>query len=187
MKKRRSGSSLLEILLVMVIIIIVSALSIPSLHWMYDSYKMNASVDSMRSAWADARERAINENRPYRFAMDANGTAFRVAPDDPAYWEGGNGPDDDPNGQGYILEKSMPSGVCFMVNGQGSSEPPPDDNKVTADDKPVAAANWSPAAVFLPDGTAREDVKVVFYARGCKPTNLQVRSLTGNVSVQTEK
>ena len=187
MKKRRSGSSLLEILLVMVIIVIVSALSIPSLHWMYGSYKMNASVDSVRSAWADARERAINENRPYRFAIDPNGTAFRVAPDDPAYWDGGTGPQDDPNGQGLILEKSLPSGVCFTVNGEGSSEPT-DDGKVSSEEKPVTGGvNWSPAGVFLPDGTARDDVKVVFHVRGCKPTTLQMRGLTGNVSVQTEK
>jgi len=186
MKKRRTGSSLLEILLVMTILVIVSALSIPSLGWMYGSYKMNASVDSVRSAWADARERSINENRPYRFAIDPSGTAFRVAPDEPAYWDGGTGPENDPNGRGLILEKALPAGVCFTVNGEGSSDPPEDDH-ISADDRPVKAANWSPAATFLPDGTAREDVKVVFHARGCKPTNLLVRGLTGNVSVLTEK
>jgi len=111
MKKRRAGSSLLEILLVMTILVVVSALSIPSLSWMYGSYKMNASVDAVRSAWADARERSINENRPYRFAIDPSGTAFRVAPDEPSYWEdGANGPENDPNGRGLILEKAVPAG-----------------------------------------------------------------------------
>jgi len=186
MKKRRTGSTLLEILLVMTIIVLVSALSIPSLSWMFGSYKMNASVDSVRSALADARERAINENRPYRFAIDPAGTAFRVAPDDPTYWDGGTGPENDSNGQGLILEKALPSGACFTANGEGSSEPPEVKN-LSVDDQPVKTANWSPVAVFLPDGTVRDDVKMEFHVRGCKPTCLLVRGLTGNVSVQTDK
>jgi len=184
MKKRRKGASLLEILLVMAILVLVSALSIPSLHSMYGAYQMNASVDAVRSGWAEARERAINENRPYRFAIDPSGTMFRVAPDDPAYWEGGNGPSDDPNGQGYVLEKALTPGVCFMVNGEGSSQPPEAKN-LSVDDKPVKAAQWLPAAVFLPDGTANDDVQVVFHASGCRSTGLHLRGLTGNVSVET--
>jgi len=185
MKKRRSGASLLEILLVMAILVLVSALSIPSLHSMYGAYQMNASVDAVRSAWADARERSINENRPYRFAIDPTGTMFRVAPDDAAYWEGGNGPSDDPNGQGYVLEKALNSGVCFTANGEGSSQPPEEKNpNVSATDRPVHASQWLPAAGFLPDGTASQDVQVVFHASGCKPTGLRLRGLTGNVSVE---
>jgi len=184
MKKRRAGASLIEIMLVMAILVIVSAITVPSLQSMYGSYKLNAGVDSVRSAWADARERAINENRPYRFSVEPDGSSYRVAPDDPAYWEGGDGPDDDPAGRGLILEKSLPAGVRFVVNGEGNVSPPDEPTADSLEEKPVAAANWSTAVVFLPDGTAREDVKVQFHVRGCKPTSLQLRGLTGNVSTE---
>jgi len=187
MKKRRAGASLIEILLVMVILVIVGAITVPSLQSMYGSYKMNAGVDSVRAAWAEARERAINENRPYRFSVEPDGSAYRVAPDDPAYWEGNDGPSDDPAGRGLILEKALPAGVRFAVNGEGGGELPDEPTTDTLDEKPVTTANWSTAVVFLPDGTAREDVKVTFTVRGCKATSLQLRGLTGNVSVQTEQ
>jgi len=44
-----------------------------------------------------------------------------------------------------------------------------------------------PAVTFKPDGTAAEDVKITFYVRGAKPTSLQLRGLTGNVTVQKEQ
>jgi len=184
MKNRRTGASLIEILLVMAIVVIVSAITVPSLQAMYGSYKLNAGVDSVRAAWADARERAINENRPYRFAVEQDGSAYRVAPDDPAYWDGGDGPSDDPAGRGLILERSLPAGVRFTANGEPSSAMPDEPTAETLDEKPVTNANWSTVVVFLPDGTAREDVKMTFVVRGCKPTSLQLRGLTGNVSTE---
>lgn len=186
--KRRSGSSLLEILLVMAILVIVSAMSFPSLQSMYGSYKLNGGVDAVRSAWADARARAIEEGRPYRFAVEQDGSSYRVAPHQDDYWTGGNGPSDDPNGAGLILEKSLPSGVRFAVNGEAPAAVASDEpTKDSLDEKPVTAANWTTAVVFKPDGTAEEDVKVTFSVSGCRPTSLQLRGLTGNVSVQTEK
>jgi len=187
MKKRRPAASLLEVMVVMAIIIIASAVSVPSFRAMYGPYKRDAGVDSVRSAWADARARAMNENRPYRFAVEPRGSAFRVAPDDPAYWEGGDGPQDDPNGQGLVLEKSLPGGVRFVVNGEGGGGQPEDSDANPLEEKAVGSAEWTPAVVFLPDGTAREDVKMVFEVRGCRSTILQLRGLTGAVSVQTEK
>ena len=97
-KKRRSGASLLEVVVVLAIMVIISALAIPSIQAMYGSYKLNGAVDSVRAAWADARSRAIDEGRPYRFSVEPNGTHYRVAPDDPDYWPG-SGPANDPNGE----------------------------------------------------------------------------------------
>jgi hypothetical protein len=49
----------------------------------------------------------------------------------------------------------------------------------------VSSDAWATTVVFLPDGTAREDVKITFQVRGARPTALHLRGLTGNVSVQT--
>jgi len=185
MKKRRAGSSLFEVLLVMVILVIISAVSFPSLSSMYGSYKLNGAVDSVRSAWADARAHAIEEGRPYRFSVEPDGSAFRVAPDHPDYWSGNDGPADDPLGKGFVLAQSLVGGVRFSVN--GDAPPASEAANDSLEEKPVTGGNWAQAVVFLPDGTAREDVKMVFQVRGCKPTSLQLRGLTGNVTVQVEQ
>ena len=185
MKTRRPAASLLEVLVVMTILVVISALTVPSLQAMYGSYKLNGAVDSVRSAWADARGRAIEEGRPYRFAVEPEGSSFRVAPDQNEYWDGSGGtPENDPNGKGLVLEKSLPGGVRFTVNGEAAANTPAEPTGDSLDEKPVTASNWSTAVVFLPDGTAREDVQVQFSVRGCKPTSLQLRGLTGNVSVK---
>jgi len=187
-KNRRRGASLLELMVVMAIIVVVAALAFPSLRAMSGSFKLNGGTDSVRSAWANARARAIEEGRPYRFAVEPSGTAFRVAPDDQSYWDGsGGGSSNDPNGRGYVLEKSLPSGVRMTVNGDAAL---PDESAGadSMEEKPVPqGAQWTPAIVFLPDGTAREDVKVSFRVRGCKPVALVVRAMTGNVTEQTEQ
>jgi Tfp pilus assembly protein FimT len=187
MKTRRQGATLFEIIVVLAILVVVSALSVPSFQAMYGSYKLNAAVDSVRAAWADARARAIEEGRPYRFAVEPNGSSFRVAPDHPDYWTGSGPPSNDPNGQGLILAQSLPSGVRFTINGEGSGELPNDVPNDVLAEKPVTTSNWSTAVIFQTDGTAREDVKVLFRVRGCKPTCLQLRGLTGDVSVQAEQ
>jgi len=185
MKQHRRATTLFELILVLAIIIVVAALAVPSVGAMYGHYKLNASVDTVRSAWATARARAMDENRPYRFSVQPDGRAFRVAPDDDQYWSG-QAPADDPNGQGIILEQSLPAGVRFAVNGEenslGSNEP--DDYSL--DEKPVQGGNWSTTVVFNPDGTAHEDVRILFSVRGSKPTALQLRGMTGDVSVEQE-
>src|SRR5262249_19339420 len=115
-------------------------------------------------------------------AIEPEGSSFRVAPDHPDYWNGtGAVPENDPNGSGLVLEKSLPGGVRFTVNGEGPAADLPDDpTSNTPQGKPGTAPNWSPP------GTAREDVTVEFRVRGCKPTSLQLRGLTGNVSVQAD-
>jgi len=185
MKQHRRATTLFELILVLAILLVVAALAVPSLGAMYGSYKLNASVDSVRSAWATARAHAIEENRPYRFSVQPDGRAFRVAPDEDDYWSG-QGPANDPNGEGIVLEQSLPAGVRFAVNGEsnGPVSNEPDDTSI--EEKPVHGGNWSTTIVFNPDDTAHEDVRIVFSVRGSKPTALQLRGLTGDISVEPE-
>ena len=39
-------------------------------------------------------------------------------------------------------------------------------------------------AVFLPDGTARDDAEIRFQVKGAMPKSVKLRALTGGVSVQ---
>jgi len=183
---RRKGYTLLEVLLVAAVLIVFASLAIPSLKGIQGSYRLTGGVDSVRSAWAQARARAIEEGRPYRFAVEQDGSHYRIAPDRPDYWSG-SGPGDDPDGKGFVLEQSLPGGVRFTVNGDLASAPPPDEVS-DKDDKPGPSLDaYTGAAVFLPDGTAREDVKILFQVRGATPTMVHLRGLTGSVTVTPMK
>jgi len=185
MKLRRRAHTLLELILVLAIIIIVGALSVPSLGSMYGYYKVNGAVDAVRSAWAEARAHAIDQGRSYRFSVQHDGRAYRVAPDEDEYWPG-EGPSNDPNGKGLILEKSLPPGVRFAVNGESSSPAEEEHERYDLTEEPVKGGNWSTTAVFKDDGTAREDVEIRFQLRGTGTMVLRLRGLTGDVSVEKE-
>jgi hypothetical protein len=186
MKPRRRATTLFELILVLAILVIVASLSVPSLGSMYGYYKINGAVDSVRSAWADARAHAIEEGRPYRFSVQPDGRAFRVAPDQDDYWPG-QGSADDPQGHGAVIEHSLPTGVRFAVGDAGGGQAPAaEPERYDLEEEPVKGGSWSTTVVFLPDGTAREDVRIRFDVKGTRPMTLQLRGLTGDVSVETE-
>src|SRR5688572_23304930 len=94
-RRRRGGYTLFEVVLVCAVLVIAAGLMAPSLRGMFGYFKQQAAVDSVRAAWAQARARAIDEGRPYRFSVESNGTHYRIAPDRQSYWSGGSGPEDD--------------------------------------------------------------------------------------------
>src|SRR5262245_32030612 len=94
-RKRRSGYTLFEVVLVCAVMLIGTSLFVPSLRSMHGSYKLNGAVDTMRTAFAQARARAIEDSRPYRVSIEPDGSHYRVAPDQADYWSG-SPPADDP-------------------------------------------------------------------------------------------
>ncbi|MFO0930342.1 MAG: hypothetical protein U0736_25495 [Gemmataceae bacterium] len=179
-RSRRCAFTLFETILVCGVLLLVAAFTVPSLRSMYGYYKLQGGVDTVRAGFARARQRAIEEGRPYRFAIEPDGSHVRIAPDRPDYCGGGGASGD---GIALVQEDALPGGVRFNLNGAPAGA----DTDVS--DKPDAATpssgNWTPAAVFLPDGTAREDVHLHFQIRGVRPTVLHMRGLTGNVTVQS--
>jgi type II secretory pathway pseudopilin PulG len=177
-RTRRPAYTLFELIVVLAIIVVAGAIVIPSMAAMSPYYKVNGAADMVRAAWAEARAHAMEQGRPYRFSVEHGGSFFRVAPDRDDYWSSGSGPSDDPDGPGFILEKPLPGGVRFALNG----EAPPASSSVAdqgKDENRKPSGNWDTVCVFLFDGTAKQDVKVVFQVRGARPVMLQLRGLTG--------
>jgi len=179
---KRRAFTLLEAVIVAVIIVIIASLAYPSVRNMQGGYKLNAAVDGMRSAWAKARARAIEEGRPYRVSIEPNGSCYRIAPDQDDYWSG-QAPADDPKGKGLVTAGALPSGVRFSLDGAAQNLPNPNSDP-EPDPKKVSPSAFSTAVVFLPDGTAREDVEIYFQIRGVRPALLQLRGLTGASTVR---
>jgi Tfp pilus assembly protein FimT len=167
---RRSAFTILEVTLVLAVMLIVTAIAVPSIDSMYSDLRLTAAADSVRGKWAEARARAMEDGVAYRFAVIHGSGKHRVAPDAGDFWSGGDGGNGGPETDTppLISEDELPKGVSFAGEGPGEG------------------GDWSTVVVFQPDGTAREDVEVMFTSGGGRPLALRLRGLTGAVTVTRE-
>ena len=179
MPPRRRGYTLFEMVIVLALIVLLAGLAIPSIESMYADYKLQSAVDQVSGKWAQMRTHAILEGRAYRFGVGANGSDFRVAPDDGQYWGGGDpAPAGDANAPPLVVEDSLPRGITFTQADLTDANPYDALNPAAS----PSSGTWTTVAVFLPDGTAQQDVEIVFRMPNCAPVALKLRALTGGVS-----
>jgi prepilin-type N-terminal cleavage/methylation domain-containing protein len=169
----RRGFTIVEVLLVAAVIVMLAAMAYPSIEAMYGDLRLTAAADQVRGRWADARTRAIEEGRPYRFSTQPDGQ-YKIAPDTSEYWSGSGettaGDENNSDSAPLVIEESLPQGLKF------SDESPSGDTD---------SGSWQTAIKFLPDGTASADKSITIQADGYRPVQLRVRALTGAVTVDT--
>jgi prepilin-type N-terminal cleavage/methylation domain-containing protein len=188
-RQARPGYTLLELVLVLVLLVIVASLVYPSIDAMNGSGRMTQAADMIRAAWAAARSHAIDEGQPYRFAIVPNMGNLRVAPDQPSYWSGTGRPSTpaDPTNPPQVLSEALPKGLRFQTaNATPSAGLTPGDSS-SLPPETVPLESWSARALFLPDGTAREDVVIILAEKGGRQMTLYLRALTGAVTVRWSK
>src|SRR4051794_31773914 len=83
----RPAFTLIEMVLVMVIILIVAAISVPLIQTMLAESRIDASGDVVRGKMAEARARAMEEGRPWKFAFIVNTGVYQLAPEDSSEWD----------------------------------------------------------------------------------------------------
>ena len=167
-RTRRPGLTLLEVLLVMALLLALGAVAYPTLSAMYGDVRVKAAADEVRAAWTEARARAIEDGRPYRFAVEPGTGKFRVAPDAGEFWDGSGGSSDENQAPPHIQEDELPNGIVF--------EPPAD--------LPADGA-WTTVAVFNPDGSCQADTEVALREDDdSTPVVVRVRAMTGAISVR---
>jgi prepilin-type N-terminal cleavage/methylation domain-containing protein len=167
MARPPSGFTLFELMLVMAIILVAAALTIPAIDAMMGDGRVKAARDVVRGKWADARGRAMREGRPYKFSIIENTGKYRVEPEDATQPSDG-GDDSDVT---YQDEGELPPQVLFTK----------DPNSVGM--ASGAGSDYEVLVVYLPNGTARADVQVLFGKEGGRPIGLQLRGLTGAVTM----
>lgn len=173
----RRGFTLIEMVLVLAVIVIAATLAIPYLDPMMDRAKVTAARDMVRARWAETRSHAMAEGRPYRFAVTENTGRFRIAPDDQVYWAGGGTPDEEE--KPLIVEGQLPEGVVFATSDGAFA----DESSL-----PSAGAEWGiVVAIYLADGTARDDAELWFGKAGSRPLGLHLRGLTGAVTALEQR
>jgi prepilin-type N-terminal cleavage/methylation domain-containing protein len=167
----RPGYTLLEVMLVLTIMVVAASLGAVSLDRFGGDMKQNAAIDLVRARWAECRGQAIEEGRPYRFAIKIDEGRFRLAPDAPEFWGGSSSAaadDEAPHGgmRPLVVEEDLPEGIRF-ASGSGLS---------------ADSSGWATVVTFLPDATCAEDAEIVFECEGLQPAGLKIRGLTGSVS-----
>jgi Tfp pilus assembly protein FimT len=168
-------------MLTLAVIVIVTALTWPTLMSMYGQARVTAGADAFRAGLAYARGQAIEDGQAYRIGVVPGSGNFRVAPDTPSYWGNGGGTQDNGDTPVFIYEEHLPDGVVFSED--GTPVEVERDASTHKDPSTVAPGDYHSVAVFLPDGTARDDSQVLVCARGGSPLLVNLRSLTGEVSV----
>jgi prepilin-type N-terminal cleavage/methylation domain-containing protein len=177
----RSAFTLFELIVVLAIIVVVAALAVPTLEGLYSEHRVQAAADALRSGLAEARTHAMEEGQPYRFSVVFGMGNYRVAPDISDYWTGNDPQPPDPANPPLILSSALPKGVRFRQQGDPAGEAA-SDTILPADS--VAANQWTTVAVFLPDGSARDDAAITLDMSGARPMVVRLRGLTGGVSVR---
>ncbi len=185
MRHVRHAYTLLELLLVLAVIGIVGALALPTLQTFYSDLKAKAAADTVRAAWAEARARAVNEGRPYRFSLVLDHGNYRVAPDSNEFWSGGDMPAAE-NGSAP-LDDALPKGVRFRSLEALQAGPGDAGEDTVLPPASVDSGAWSATVIFLPDGTVRTEQEIVeigIQAPNTRPLVVRMRSLTGVITVR---
>jgi prepilin-type N-terminal cleavage/methylation domain-containing protein len=171
--RQRRAFTLLELILVLALIAMIMAAAVPSIQAMLDDARLQEAADTLRSRFAEARAHAIEEGRPYRFAIMPGQSDFRLAPDLPEYWSGAEDPTATTasNVPPLILEAKLPNDVMFnLIDGGGH---------------PSDSGPWSHLISFLPDGSCDADCNIDLQRGDSRPISIFIRGLTGSVTVRT--
>ena len=67
--RRRSGVTLFELVMVLAVLVVLAAVLYPLFDGLYAEMRVSQAADQVRAGWAEARAHAMNEGRPYRFAI----------------------------------------------------------------------------------------------------------------------
>jgi Tfp pilus assembly protein FimT len=163
----------LELILVCALLALLVAIVWPNLEFYHADVRITAGADMVKGRLAEARSRAVEEGKPYRFEIiDAN--RCRVVSDigdaPPAAPPGQAPPGDSENGTPG--EDSLPKMVSFDL-GQSSANGPDNNN---------GNAGGGTKIVFLPDGSARDDAEIRLTSQGARPVVIRLRALTGTIT-----
>jgi prepilin-type N-terminal cleavage/methylation domain-containing protein len=166
----RRGYTLLELVVVLALLLILAAAVIPTIPGLWGNTRQKAAADAVRARLADARSKAMEDNKPYRVAVSSDGTRIRMAPEGQDFAQ--LPADTPPELLSQVSETRLEKVTVDVVSDEGDVAP-------TADQ-----GGWLTIATFLSDGTAREDnVIVAVRERDFPPIQIRVRGVTGSVRV----
>lgn len=166
----RPGYTLLEMLVVLAVLLIIGAIIIPTISGLTGNTKVKGAADAVKARLLEARLNAMEQGRPYVFAISPDGTKIHVGPDETV--EGEVSADGQPI-PGVTIDEDLPSDVVvklILTGGELSGA--------------ATAKGYTVVATFQPDGTCTEDSPdMQVQENGFTGVVVRVRGLTGAVSL----
>ena len=166
----RLGYTLLEMLVVLAVLLIIGAIILPTLSGLTGNTKVKGAADAVKARLLEARQNAMEQGRPYVFAVSPDGTKLHVGPDDTV---AGEVSADGQPVPGVEIEEDLPSEIVvklILTGGQMSGA--------------TTAKGYTVVATFQPDGTCTEDSPdMQVQENGFTGVVVKVRGLTGAVSL----
>ena len=161
-------------MLVVAIIVIVAAVTVPVMQTMIGDAGTAGAADAIRGQLAEARARAMDEGRAWRLAVAPSSRTYQLAPEDSPDWTGT--PSEEVIQKGSLIRGLIPKDTIFGTR----------EEDIFPNDKPGPGSSaWVTVAVFLPDGSARDDGFIYVGTPGIRPMRVSVRALTGTASVES--
>jgi hypothetical protein len=114
----------------------------------------------------------MDEGRPWRLGFIPGTRIYQLAPDDSTEWASTA---QDLDEKSDLIRDELPEEIYFGLKRE---------DILNANGTPTAGRDWEIAAVFMPDGSARDDTFTYFGKVGTAPMRIRLRSLTGTVSVE---
>lgn len=164
----RLGYTLMELCVVIAIIIIVGGISVPVIQFMLEDARSTAANDMIRGMAAETRAKAMESGKPWRLAFLSGTGFFQMAPDDSTDWES---TDQSVVGTQTLIRDQLPKDIIFSDSAGGSAE--------------SSGGAWQTIVVYTYDGSAREDTITYFGKSGTPFMAMEVRALTGSVTMRT--
>jgi type II secretory pathway pseudopilin PulG len=172
MRNNRPAYTLIEIMCVLAIVVAATAVGVPICESMLVDARTAAAGDMVRGRLADTRAKALDEGRSWRLGFLANSGIFQLAPDDSPEWDSAT---TDLTRTPDVIRDELPKDIIFGLN-QG--------DVISAAHSGAPGSKWETIAVYKWDGSASDDTTVYFGKGGLLPMRVNVRSLTGAVSIE---
>jgi hypothetical protein len=162
----------MEMLLVLAIVVLAAAISVPLIGYLLGDSRLTAAGDLVRGKLAEARAHAVEDSQPWRLAYIPNTGVFQLAPDDSPEWE--TTATDLTEKEGLVRDE-LPKDIVFALT---------HDDIMGQQQALSPGVGWQTIAIFMPDGSAQDDSTTYFGKPGQGPMRVQVRGLTGSVSIE---
>ena len=194
-RRRKGGFTLLELTLALAVLAVVIGLTWPALLRFVGEQDLKEDVAEVRARLASVRMSAIEEGIAYQFRFEAQGRRCLILPYERPLGSGASSTASSavsqiPASQAvqvfelgtdhlFLPEPRGPLGSPTPVVAERLNE---EWLRLFGGDASLAQGNWSPAILFMPDGTAQDASLVVVDEKG-RYQSLSVRGLTGAVYV----
>ena len=169
--KERAAYTLMELMIVIALILAITAISMPVIGTMLDDARLEGATDMVRAKTAEARAYAMEEGKPWRVAYIPGTGVIQVAPEDSADWEQ---MEQSIIAKPGLFRDQLPKNV-YLGTSAGDI--------TSASETPTPGGAWQTIAVYSYDGSAREDSITYFGKYGTPPTAMELRALTGSVTI----